>query len=601
METKKSAAKFAIFLLLFSTLIFAYFWPASRYVFQNHVLGAGQDSTAMPYFFWWLKELTHIAPLSLINTTLYSPQIGAPEGGVIWMPYVERVTGLIASLISTPEQSLYYSVALMLLLCGTLSIWLGRKMELSWSLSFALAVCAAFTPFTHYHSMIQPGFAAVYWLPVIFLGYAYLRKYFKQADKTRKPADIFLPSVLFLTVAATTHYFILIALTLIPVLYLFLLRRLNWKNRALAIAALIPLGLALVWVKMGPEIGVSHFKKEKMQISSIIASYENRGWDLLVYSARPIDYLTGNLDHSAWDINPLRKKLTKHVEQREPNWYPAERSSGVRWLLLLTIVPMILLRKRLPLETRHWVFVGLAFAVASYLFSLSPRCISPLGIGVGPSRWVHTIFPEMRAPNRWSPGVSFGLAVAFLSFANFYISKITSSKKRLLGSFLLVLWLILESPPTFSFPHYKPVPIVVRPKPCGFGAYFPYWNNDNMLKYNIATANRDTDCHILNLQRSPFVDHYFMKTLGEAELFNKNGSLVVASKKWALAQETLNCMGINWVLVEDPHKGNGAEICKRLGFKQFDGTFCGEPFYSLEKAKNRQPGEWLECIKDKTL
>ncbi|OFZ81344.1 MAG: hypothetical protein A2583_14450 [Bdellovibrionales bacterium RIFOXYD1_FULL_53_11] len=572
-------------LAAFLLLAMLYLWPATYYtIAQNHVAGLGEDGTAMPYFFWWLRETARIAPLNLLNPQIYGPQLGAPEGFYAYIPFAERILGLLSTPFSTPDQALFYSIAGQYATSGALAAWLGRRMGLDWILAFGLGICTAFTPYTHVRALTQPGFTGVFFLPLLMLAYDYLRT-------ARAIKDAIVPSLLLLASAASAHYFILIMLTLFAVPAFFLWRAWHTtkhSSRALiALAALVPLVLALGWLRFGPEIGISHIKKHQPLVRNIFETYKNRGWDLLVYSARPVDYLAGSHAPDAWDPNPLRKTLTRHVRSRDPNWYMQERSSGIRWLILLSVIPMLAFRKRFPPGTRHWIIFGLVFAATAYAFSLSPRCISPLGIGIGPSRWVHALFPEMRAPNRWSIAVAAGLAVSYFALVSWLLGRIRSVRWRTGASLLVVALVILESPPTLRFPHYKAVAPIERGDPCGLGIYFPYWRSDNMAKYQYATAMRQSSCQLANLQRTPWVDKYLHDRLGEQVILSNSG--------WSEARRVIGCLGIGWVRIEDEHLARGPAICKKLGFTAFEGIYCERPRRALMKMPNSNP--WTECLK----
>ncbi len=601
----KRLALFLLVTTIFIALAVLYTWPVPREIFSGMVLGLGNDETTLPYYYYWIPELFSIAPFSFLNGALFSPQIGAPVGAVLWIPYVERIVPLLFGGLFTPEQMSFVFLISLHVLAGVLMFWLGQRMGLCFFLSLCMGICLSFTPFTYWRGQMHLGLAGVYFLPFLALAYDYMR----HVDRWKK---IILPSLLLLMALTTAHYMILVFISLVPFVLLYLwyqtqkrkkqlVARLGvqafdskrfWKKRILIVFVFLPMMFGLIWIKLGAPFGFGGLRSEAPLFETALPEDPHRSWDVLVFSARVKDYFTGNYDSSAWDLNPLRALITKQIK-KEGDFYPQERSSGVRWVLLVLFVAAIIQRKKIPDYLKHWFTFGLLITGVAFLFSLSPRCIAPAGIGICPSRWIHAIIPEMRAPNRWSVAVNFGVIVVVFCYLQLFMAFLVKNVKdvtRYFIGFLFAIVCVLDAPPTFSFPVTDPEPPLERVSGCGLGIILPYWHSDDAKTYKMIASLRYSDCYIINAQQTPFVSKMFYEIFSEKNLLKKP----LGASEWKKAANVLSCLDVKWVKLDPNYKEQGASICTALGFRSTNNLYCEDR--ALLKKEGTPRGNWQECL-----
>jgi len=566
--------------IFFAVMGCLYLWPAPMEVLAGKTMGYQWDDISLPYFYWWISELSRISFPALLNGAIYSPNLGYPSGSVLWIAYSERIMPLMPFV--SPESASMWYMLFQYILSGFLSYLVGRKIGLDIILSLALGVCVTFTPYTYWRSMMHMSLAGVYVIPATVLAFLYLRDF-------KSWRGLLAGSGMLLLTLTSAHYLILVVLTLLPFLFFVLIWKSSWSRRGLLVLAFIPFLLGLVWIKKGLVIGLEPIQNERILFKSPLPA--RRAWDVLVYSARATDYLTGNYNFDIWDWNPLRRYLTERIfDAEKDDFYPQERSSGVRWHLLLGLILFFIYRRKIPLGYRRGIFLGGIVLIVTYVFSLSPRAISPLGIGVMPSRWLHELVPQMRCPNRWSIGVQMGISmIGFLVFA-FLISKLKSRRRRVAAVLALLVFSILDFPPTLAIPTYMSAESVKRPDDCGVGAFLPYSDPMGVVTASQYVRLRSTNCKTINHQQS-YVFKYYKDVFSKETLFDKPFD----DLSWVGARKSLDCLSIHWISLEDQYRKNGKLICSQLGYNKFtDGEFCDEP--EVPRKANLTESDWRSCV-----
>lgn len=249
--TKRHSRQIGIWLgvsVFFALLTLAYLWPAPLEIAAGRTLGPAHDDTTMPYHAWWVRELVTRAPFTLLNGSLYTPQIGAPAGANLWIPYVERLSALLSWPFFSAEASGTFFIIFLHVLAGTLTTWLGRRMNLSWWLSVGMGVCIAFTPFTHWRSREHPSLAGVYFTPLLILGWDFL-------SRSKKQIHFAWAALLFLLVLTTAHYLILMSFPLMVLIFAWIFfEHKNQKSRKYLVFAFIPFAIGLLWIRLSTPI-----------------------------------------------------------------------------------------------------------------------------------------------------------------------------------------------------------------------------------------------------------------------------------------------------------------------------------------------------------
>lgn len=609
----KNGLKIFAVVLFFTAMGLVYLWPAPLEIFHalpdsagtiaSKMPGVGQDGITIPYFYTWIPELFRKLPQTLLNGAMYTPQFGAPAGAILWIPYVERVIPIVGSVTGwfSPEQASLVFTVFLHVLAGSLGYLLARKLKWNAVLSLAFGVCLSFTPFTHFRDQMHLVLSGVYCFPLLGLTYLYVLEAMESHGALKK-RSLWIASLCLVLTLTTAHYLVIVTLTILP-LVVFLFHRqakkkgVSWAEQIKAGAILfLPFICLLVWIKLAQPISIESLRRDVSLSENAIQVSKRRAWDLLVFCSRPLHYLSGNFDPHAWEWNPIRKKISEYVWEHngQGGAYPQELSSGIRWMLWIPFFIVLIQglrrkRKKLPFTVDPVLVFAFTIAFWAYLCSLSPRAIAPLGIGIAPSRWIYALIPEVRAPNRWSAAVSFTVAlVAFIAYSG-WISRLKSASVRVLASFTVLAFAVVDAPPTLHFPLDDITPVVSRPQVgCGLGVHFPYLRGDHLTTYHEIAALRGTDCRIINAQQSSVSDAYFYSVMNEP-FKNPQG-----------VKSLLSCLGVEWLHFEAGLEASGSYVndsksCELFGFSRAsrakDGLYCSEP-----KARSEPLRPWTRCL-----
>lgn len=174
----------------------------------------------------------------------------------------------------------------------------------------------------------------------------------------------------------------------------------------------------------------------------------------------------------------------------------------------------------------------------------------------------------MRAPNRWSVGVSLGvLIVAFCWIAHAVRIRQKKAKWIELGVTAALLSIcVAEFPPTFAFPTREIEPKLDFQKNCGRGVFLPYWSADDPRSYHSALRLRGTDCEVINMQNHPPTDRSLTKILG-SDLMASN-----AGPTWKNAAQVLSSSSVSWIIYDTGLLPK--DTCSRLGFSEQSSGLC---------------------------
>ncbi len=575
----------------YSLLALAYLWPVPRDLSHGRVLGHGGDEVTMVAFVEHVRSLAKRAPLSLLNPSLFVPEIGAPQGSIVWMPYIERVIALVTVPFASPEVTVALIMAVLYVLAGLAACALGQALGLGLLLSFVFGVAYAFTPFMYWRSFQHLALAGIFnialmaWAAVVIV-------------KNPTPKRAILVACVLLACAFSGHYLLLIAATLVPWIALFVFRHTSERSRRhrwYATAIVVPFLAFLLWMKTNPHLGQTSLRTEATTFDTPRAHDPGADWAVLVFSAQAIDYLSGNFDERVRDLNPARGWLNDVIRKRHRNdFYAHEHSVGIRWWVLVSFGCALLAvrRRRLGGDDRRWIILGLGIAAIGFFLSLSPRMIAPFGIGIGPSRWVHALVPEMRAPNRWGVATHLGVLITAFVYLGWQIRRWAVDRRwkkwrpEIIVPMLALVITLIEFPPTFQVPTQAAIarsgPLLTEANRCGRVVAVPYLAADRGETYRVITELSNSTCALVNGQQDPRVDLFLR------ERFKKSGRA---------ARATANCLGVEgfW-LTDKSAKDEWEALCDSSGLhvSPTSDRFCIRDGAERTDSQNRESRETRE-------
>jgi hypothetical protein len=205
---------------------------------------------------------------------------------------------------------------------------------------------------------------------------------------------------------------------------------------ALAAAVLVPVALlALARPTATGSVGQA--------ISASSSQVVRSDYDVLVYSARPLEYVL------PWHDNPLVPGSVREYEADNLHLSNVvENTLFVGYTVLALAIVGAIFARRL-----YAIALSLAVALFGFVFSLPPLPVSVLGIPVSaPSHYLYALLPYFRVYARFGVLVILGaVLLAGLGFA-VLMSRLGTGRRRLLLAvpFLLVACEFNELPPTHT-------------------------------------------------------------------------------------------------------------------------------------------------------
>lgn len=599
-----------------------YLHPASDRLLKGDstvMISDGGDPTAGPFFYDLMIRAAKENPARLFYGTVYTDQMSAPEGFGLWIPAIERVIGLVLSPWVSMEGMTTAAVWIFMVLNGFMFYLLARSYEWNRPLALGLAICFAFNPYTRARASAHAALAGIYFLPTIFLALRILRKTHaaRLQGMISRPGSAMryiLVSLMLLFSVMIAHYYIFVISVLAPFFLWFYLRRDSAAPRLPVIPALGRLvGLsipALIWISwsllrpLPPMAGPPPTVQKNAECS----------YCTVTYAARPIDYLAGDVALGSKDWNSLRSKVIEYVRSHLDGSNPVERSNGVRWSVLIIffwcVVAMVLKKSRMqyPLETRRMLQFLLIFTFATYWFSLSPRSLAPLGIGIGPSRWINVIFPPFRVPSRFGPVCHFGMLWLVGMWLHYKM------RSGMIGGRQRFAWALMAFVPAIAvldFPPVEPMKLDdVRPartelKPadggrCGIGMFFPLYDAgtlDTIVYYGAIQQMRYTDCQLFDrLDVTGVLPENPNFRLGTSAYLD-----AVSAGQWDEYRDRLVnwalCTGLNWLVFWGPvSEEHRASICRELGWVRTSESSCRAPTGAEPITPARQRERAQACL-----
>lgn len=580
----KELTFWGFWVVVFLSCAIAYVHPGASLLFSGEttrVMGDGTDSLTAPYQYWILDWTRQHHPERLLYGSVAVETYSAPNGTAIWNPWIERISVFLLTPFVALEQMSTAWVILFMALNGLTVVLLGRIQGWPTPLSVGLGLCWAFSAYVRARAKVHITFVGLYHLPLIFLALAILQK---KHDRR----SIFFASFALLAAATTSHYYLIYSIFFAPFFLLYFFSaaevRLNWKPRLRAlILASLP---AIILLAQGALFRIPAEFKGKIA-RELPVTGESATWPhpyTEIFSARPLDYLGGDVAIGLGDWNFLRKSVTDAIHQDIGQGNHHERANGIRWIILgfLAAVCILLVRRRLEAALKWPVLALLCFAVFAFWASLSPSYFGFLG----PSGWLHALVAQMRVPSRAGVFVHFAI---LLLVGHVLAHWIQTAKYKILCKpkflWLLPLAAFLDFPP---FLNAMPIaPVLPRyqilqnsdPRDCGLGMRFPYVSGAIGLLdfYYFLQRMRGSACVFVNTDAPDARDAAFFQKLGPHEA---NVKRMMASEE-GMKEDLIrvaNCLSLRWIIFDSRLPGHWrAEVCARWGGGLSESEVCMRP------------------------
>jgi hypothetical protein len=475
-------------LILISLLVvvaYLFLLPASQLLFAGRVdlyLGdGGGDPQTLAFQNNVIIQTAHRRPWLLLYGSMYTPQLLAPEGVPMWVPWIERILVPFLDLFVKSAPKLMVIEAWFILTLNGVCFY-GLARTLSWPkwLGIVLALCWAFNPYTRARVDAHMVLAATYYLPLLFIG---VHRAVASVKSARPRRDIALAATAVFFSMFAAHYYIVITIFLsIPILvYALTVRparvRIHTALTSLILAAL-PAVAFLAWNVLKP---IPH----GLLAEGVSAIPENTQVQILYdLAAHPVDYLGGDVRFGLTDWNPLRERLNHTIWNLHPD--SCEPVNGIRWAIIAFAIAGIVqaivprLRRGLePVERKQTLAIGL-FTLIAFLLSVPPDFLVVNGEHLGLARFAFKILKNFRCPCRVGPSVHFGaLMLAGLSLTRWHRSIAhrwgwTAGAIAAVGWSVLVLGDYMPTRPLLVAPLRAPRPnLEVSGEGCGTGLYAP--------------------------------------------------------------------------------------------------------------------------------
>lgn len=598
MKTKTSIGEYLLLALVFLALGYGYLYPGLDPLLEgrtDQAMSDGTDPVTLPFQYSLVEQVAQNSIFDLFYGAVPNRIFDAPEGAALWMSWGEKFLSLLLAPLTSPEQRGTAVVWVLLMLNGLAFFTMGRALRWPKPLSFALALCWAFNPFTHARAKVHMAMVSLYHLPLIFLGLILLRKY-----PNRK--GVFLAALCFIGSTFTLHYFLILTVCFIPFfLGFYFLPEAVRKNARQAglylLAAALPAVLLLGWQLTHPLPGKMLAEKNQALPKTGDAKNELGVHPFLItYATRPIDYLGGDTGLGTRDLNPLRSQITAHILKNLDGSNRHERANGIRWWILALVGVVLIIiakpssRKSLPFELKSFYTLFLVFAAWAFFLSLSPVWF---GKAVGPSAWVHHFVPQIRVASRAGVFVHFAALVLAGVFLKAWLFHGESSHPRLQSKrwqkvlrfpLTLPLLAILSFPPALNpmpLSEIQPAYVSLQNRSaeaCGTGMYFPYVSGNfaPLEFYYFIQRLRGASCPFINSTEAGDRNTLMLRTYPLHPEFLK---VLDSENVKSHFQNFVRCTGLQWVAFDRRVPVSWRrQFCQSQGWQMSEADICVAPF-----------------------
>ncbi len=392
--------------------------PASASLFAGksdmYVGDGGVDPQSLAFHNNMIIVTARYRPWLLLFGAVYTPQLGVPEGMPLWVSWLERVVlpclyivTKSASRLITLEAWVFFA------LNGVCFYAFARATRFPAWLSILLGLCFAFNPYTRARADAHMILAAIYAMPLVFLGVHLAMDSIGATTVRARATKRVLAALCFVFAMFSAHYYIMALVLLSPCIVLYAVAvRPRGASRGQALLVLLvgasPAIAFLAWNIIMPVPPGS--------LAGAARAIPANTLDRIVYdlAARPLDYLGGDLRFGLDDWLPWRTAVNRAIAL--PNrTNSCEPVNGIRWsilaLALLSFVQFGLARlgRRWPARERSQYIAIALFSVTAFALSMPPDFITIGGAEVGFTRLTFALVHNFRCPCRAGPFFHFGV------------------------------------------------------------------------------------------------------------------------------------------------------------------------------------------------
>lgn len=561
-------AEYAFVTLLLLAGSYVFLFPASEQLFTRKFTGyigdGGQDAQWLPFAYNTILETWKHRPRLMLYGSVFSPQVNAPFGGPIFMPWCERLLIGVVMLFQRRVEPLVTLVMTGLVVVNGLSMYLfARTMKWSRFIAFALAFAWAFNPYSRARIDVHTSLAAPFIFPLILVAMRWvhnsmsppsLREAFGASARTLRIGA----AVIMVFAFFAAHYYWFVTLLLSPVfLVYFIMSRPERTPRTHGlgwlVACAVPAVVFLAW-----NLAVPAPKALLVGAPPLIGDYSDKNINYAL-AAKPADYLAGDVRFSLEDYMPFRKQVNEWVMLPD-RLNTCETVNGIRWIILaITLAGLITLavpyfRRRLSSFERRSLGGMVVLGLFGFLLSLRPDFIAIGGEHVNLSRFACAILPYFRCPCRAGPLAHFGALLVSGFMVSRWQAQLSSRITRVHGAGILVtgafvLLTIFDTVPKgqliLTGMRRTRKELESRPGDCGTGVYGPVGNAWE---------------HLARTQE-------FYGT--SCRLVPTPARIPVTGPNMA---EYARCAGLSWFAYQNPTVVT--EACKSLGWQQLSPDSC---------------------------
>ncbi len=606
MKAWKEALRWLVCAALFFTLSIHYFRPASFTLFSKNspavLLSDGSDATTVPFQHHTLRKTADEHPSWLLYGSILTPQLNAPSGFGLWIPWIER--GLVLALRPwvEPEKSGVALILAIAVLNGLSFLLFARVMRWPWVISVTLATAYALTPYVRARAGVHPILAGTFGFPLALAALEISARRFETSIQRLKAQA---SAAMLLVLACTAaHYYQILLIGIAPFLLpVYLHRRaihhgdastFSWKNLLAGLKVLLPASIPAILF-----LGWNRFVPFPPEAPALPQAHFPIPWFFKVYVAHFVDYLSGDIVFGSDDLMPWRGDLTAWVRWNLEGSNFHERTNGIRWslLVLFAVASVSSIRSALRTKKGFWnpdakngSIAALWLVFWSLWFSLDPHFpFTFFKTATGPAAWLHFFIPQFRVASRFGVLVYLGVLWAcgdWLTrrFGN-TLSKLPAHRAGI-WAFIGVSLMCLDYPalnPSWTetvAPSWSE--LLPEKRACGRGLAFPYFSEMNLGPgfrfYREIQALHGTDCELMgrvapdsfNAQLSQL---FGPETFASAIQSGEGATRVLETR----LSQFLTCTRARWIRFHDEVPAAFREsLCKKLGW-EYRTTACRSP------------------------
>lgn len=617
-------------ILILLALTFCYIYPGSLYMLQGRediTLSDDTDPSTVPFGYQGLINTFKENPSYFFYGAVLLEKQALEGAEAVWFPWVERWGVILLSPFLPVEQINAGIIFLIMFFSGFMMYMLARYLHWKPTIALALAVAWAFTPYTRARAKVHGMLAGTFHVPAIFLGLFLIAR-----GKTWK--SVALGAGLFLISAMTAHYYVVVSAFWAPMFLIFFYSQEkvleDWKRATVRlVSALAPAALFLAFNLTVTSPSDVPLAKDAIPQSGKTSTGEIHPF-LKYFSARAVDFISGDIAAGPKDPNPIRGAINSHILGNLDNSNPHERSNGIRWIILFLAAACVYYMFSKPQlfskQQLRYIWFFAAFGLVTMWSAMSPNFPAE---GMGLSVLVNKFVSQIRVPSRAGIFLNFScimLAGLMLHVASGVVQKKNLTRKdkkkkekksaqssedkraqkeavNTLPRFfkwMCIPWVlfaiaVLELPPFLQNPatsKVRPAYTAMAGNPdCGAGMHFPYTSPSFAMAphYHFIQRMRKSQCRILNQSFDPENSNAMLRRFAfHPQLFQ-----LMQEKPEQLANSLVSfarCLPMTWIVFDEKiPDGFIQNVCRKLNWKIHPEKSCTSENLATPMAK--QPKE----------